>query len=290
MDKEVDEKISLLLIDDDASVLDFIEKGLLTQGYLCQSAASAESALERINETPFDLMITDIVLPGMNGFELTERSKKNRPDMLVIIMTGFTEDFSYEKAIEAGASDFIKKPFTLKELIIRIRLVKLQEKILKMSVTDELTGLYNRRGFFTLVEQQLKISNRQKHVLYLLFADLDNLKVINDIYGHEAGDQVLIETAKILRDTFRDSDIIARIGGDEFIVVPVGTTEDGSAIATSRLHQNVARHNSEKKRPYALSISVGIAKYDSNSPCSTDELIRQADKSMYAQKMLKKHS
>jgi len=290
MDKELDEKISLLLIDDDASVLDFIEKGLLTQGYLCQSATSAESALERINETPFDLMITDIVLPGMNGFELTERSKKARPDMLVIIMTGFTEDFSYEKAIEAGASDFIKKPFTLKELIIRIRLVKLQEKILKMSVTDELTGLYNRRGFFTLVEQQFKLSIRQKNVLYLLFADLDNLKAINDIYGHEAGDQVLIETAKILRDTFRDSDIIARIGGDEFIVVPVGTTEDGSAIATSRLHQNVALHNAEKKRPYALSISVGIAKYDSNSPCSTDELIRQADKSMYKQKMLKKHS
>ena len=290
MDKELDEKISLLLIDDDASVLDFIEKGLLTQGYLCQSATSAESALERINETPFDLMITDIVLPGMNGFELTERSKKARPDMLVIIMTGFTEDFSYEKAIEAGASDFIKKPFTLKELIIRIRLVKLQEKILKMSVTDELTGLYNRRGFFTLVEQQFKLSIRQKNVLYLLFADLDNLKAINDIYGHEAGDQVLIETAKILRDTFRDSDIIARIGGDEFIVVPVGTTEDGTAIATSRLYQNVALHNAEKKRPYALSISVGIAKYDSNSPCSVDELIRQADKSMYTQKMLKKHS
>jgi two-component system, cell cycle response regulator len=224
MGKEVDEKRSLLIVDDDASVLEFIKQGLLTQGYLCQTAATAESALEHINETPFDLMLTDIVMPGMDGFQLTELSRKARPDMLVIIMTGFTEDYSFEKAIEAGASDFIKKPFTLHELIIRIRLVNLQEKLLKLSVTDELTGLYNRRGFFTLAEQLVKLSNRQKNVLYLLFADLDNLKEINDIYGHEAGDQVLIETAKIFRDSFRDSDIIARIGGDEFIVVPAGTT------------------------------------------------------------------
>ena len=288
MEKEVDQQRSLLIIDDNADVLDSIETGLLTQGYLCQTATNAQSALELINETSFDLMITDIVLPGMDGFELTERSKKLRPDMPVIIMTGFTEDFSYERAIEAGASDFIKKPFALHELMIRIRLVKVQEKLLKMSVTDELTGLYNRRGFFALIEQQLKLSNRQKNVLYLLFADLDNLKVINDAYGHEAGDQVLIETAKILRDTFRDSDIIARIGGDEFIIVPVGTTEDETAIATARLRQNVVLYNVEKKRPYALSISVGIAKFDSNFPCSVDELLRQADKSMYAQKMLKK--
>jgi two-component system, cell cycle response regulator len=288
MEKELDQKRSLLIIDDNADVLNSIEAGLVTQGYLCQTATSAQSALELINGTSFDLMITDIVLPGMDGFELTERSKKLRPDMPVIIMTGFTEDFSYERAIEVGASDFIKKPFALHELIMRIRLVKLQEKLLKMSVTDELTGLYNRRGFFALIEQQLKLSNRQKNVLYLLYADLDNLKAINDTYGHEAGDQVLIETAKILIDTFRDSDIIARIGGDEFIIVPVGTTEDETTIATARLHQNVVLYNAEKKGPYALSISVGIAKFDSNSPCSVDELIRQADKSMYAQKMLKK--
>jgi len=290
MGKEVDEKRSLLIVDDDASVLEFIKQGLLTQGYLCQTATTAESALEHINETPFDLMLTDIVMPGMDGFQLTELSRKARPDMLIIIMTGFTEDYSFEKAIEAGASDFIKKPFTLHELIIRIRLVNLQEKLLKLSVTDELTGLYNRRGFFTLAEQLVKLSNRQKNVLYLLFADLDNLKEINDIYGHEAGDQVLIETAKIFRDSFRDSDIIARIGGDEFIVVPAGTTEAGAAITTARLYQNVALHNSEKKRPYALSISVGMAKYDAEAPCSIDELVRQADKSMYEQKMLKKHS
>jgi diguanylate cyclase (GGDEF)-like protein len=290
MGKEVDEKRSLLVVDDDASVLEFIKQGLLTQGYLCQTATTAESALEHINKTPFDLMLTDIVMPGMDGFKLTELSRKSRPDMLIIIMTGFTEDYSFEKAIEAGASDFIKKPFTLHELIIRIRLVNLQEKLLKLSVTDELTGLYNRRGFFTLTEQLVKLSNRQKNIFYLLFADLDNLKEINDIYGHEAGDQVLIETAKIFRDSFRDSDIIARIGGDEFVVVPAGTTESGAAITTARLYQNVALYNSEKKRPYALSISVGMAKYDANSPCSLDELIRQADKSMYEQKMLKKHS
>ncbi len=281
-------RASILVVDDDTVMLDFINSALQEEGYQCQTACNAEAGFELIKETPFDLMIADIVLPGTNGLVLTEWSKKIRPDMLVIIMTGFAEDYSFEKAIEAGASDFIKKPFTLQELIIRIRLVELREKLLKMSVTDELTGLYNRRGFFALAEQQLKICKRQRDVLYLLFADLDNLKTINDISGHEAGDRAIRDTAMILKDTFRESDIIARIGGDEFIVVFDSATEGGIKVATSRLYQNIEQYNSTNNRPYTLSISVGTAKYNSGSPCSIDDLIRQADKSMYEQKMLKK--
>jgi diguanylate cyclase (GGDEF)-like protein len=235
-------------------------------------------------------MISDIVMPGMDGFELTEKAKKLRPDMLVIIMTGYTEDFSFDRAIEAGASDFIKKPFTLQELIIRIQLVELKEKLLRMSVTDELTGLYNRRGFFTLAEQQINIYNRQKQVIYLLYADLDNLKGINDTWGHLEGDHALIDSAKILKDTFRKSDIVARIGGDEFVVMPSGTTEEGTKIAVSRLQKNFEMYNKQTSRSYKLGLSYGIAYYDPQSPCSIDELLRQADKSMYKQKSLKKES
>jgi diguanylate cyclase (GGDEF)-like protein len=161
---------------------------------------------------------------------------------------------------------------------------------MEMSVTDELTGLHNRRGFFTLAEQQLKLANRQNNKIYMLYADLDNLKSINDKHSHRDGDTALIETAGLLRNTFRNSDIVSRIGGDEFVVIPIGTTEDGAMIATSRLYENLAVLNEESKRDYTLSISIGLSCYDPEQPSSIDELLSKADKSMYEQKMKKKNS
>ena len=286
----MDQKQSLLIVDDDVSVLKSIEAGLLPQGYRCETATNAEAALEVVRETSFDIMITDIVLNGMDGFELTGKARKLRPAMLVIIMTGFIEDFSYDRAIEAGASDFIKKPFTLQELIIRIQLVNLQDKLLKMAVTDDLTGLCNRRGFFNLAEQQLKLARRETKGLVMLYADLDNLKTINDTFGHQSGDQALIDVATILKATFRDSDIVARIGGDEFTVLPIGTSGDNIEKITGRLQKNLENHNETKGQRYTLSISFGIACYDPANPCSIDELLAQGDKMMYQQKKLKKQA
>lgn len=288
MELEKDKKRSVLIIDDDLNVLKLVHAGLVAEGYHCATAPDAESALEELQKTAFDIMVTDIVLPGMDGFDLTEKAKKIRPNLLVIVMTGFTEDFSYDRAIEAGGSDFIKKPFTVQELIVRFQFVALQEKLLKMSVTDELTGLYNRRGFFTLVAQQLRLSQRQKDKVYLLYADLDNLKGINDSFGHQEGNRALIDSADILRQTFRESDIIARIGGDEFVVVPIGSTGEGAEKAVSRLHRNLKQENTRKKRKYMLSLSIGMAYYDPANPYSIDELLRTADESMYADKQKKK--
>ncbi len=289
MEQEKDKKESVLIIDDDTNLLKMIQTGLVSEGYQCESAPDAESALRLLHQTPFDLMVTDIVLPGMDGFEITEKAKKIRPDILVIIMTGFTEDFSYDRAIEAGGSDFIKKPFTVQELVVRFQFVTLQEKLLKMSVTDELTGLYNRRGFFTLVDQQFKLAQRQKDKVYLLYADLDNLKGVNDTFGHQEGDRALIDSADILRQTFRESDIIARIGGDEFVVVPIGSTGEGAEIAISRLYENVERENMNKQRNYTLSFSIGMAYYDPATPYSIDDLLRKADGLMYEEKQKKKN-
>jgi diguanylate cyclase (GGDEF)-like protein len=163
----------------------------------------------------------------------------------------------------------------------------LQEKIRAMSVTDELTGLYNRRGFFTLAEQELKTANRQKRKIYLIYADLDNLKEINDAFGHLAGDSILIETAKTLRETFRQSDIIARIGGDEFIVILVGTNRSDAESVASRLQKNIDIHNQKIINNHNLSISFGIACYDPEFPSSIVELLNYADKSMYVHKKYK---
>ena len=210
--------------------------------------------------------------------------------MAIIIMTGYIDEFSYEDAIESGASDFIKKPFSVKELIARIEHAKMHERLHEISLHDELTGLYNRRGFFTLAEHLLKTAKRHQSGLFMLYCDLDGLKGINDVLGHQKGDWALIDTANILRETFRGSDIIARIGGDEFVVLPIETTGDNLEIVIKRLRGAVEMDNARSKRGYKLSISTGTAYFDPLAPCTVDELLAQADRLMYEQKRLKRIS
>jgi len=274
----------ILVVDDDVSLLETMRDGLSLKGYQCETAENAITALELISKNTFDSMVADVVLPDMTGFELTEKVKKLKPDMVVIIMTGFIEEFSYKDAMESGASDFIKKPFALKELIARVEHATMHEKLHTISLRDDLTGLYNRRGFFTLAEHLLRTAKRQQTGLSILYCDLDDLKGINDALGHQKGDWALIDTANVLKETFRDSDIIARIGGDEFIVMPIETTEESLEIVVNRLQRAVETDNARSKREYRLSISTGAAYFDPWSPITIDELLSQADKSMYKQK------
>jgi two-component system cell cycle response regulator len=289
-DMGMDEKNSVIVVDDDETLLTMLKETFSSHGYRCETAPSAEAALESMTKTSFDLMLTDISLPGLKGLELTQHAKKLNPNMAIIIMTGYIDDFSYDDAIESGASDFIKKPFTTKEIILRLKHVLHQEKLRVLSVTDELTGLSNRRGFFTLATQQLKLSRRQKRGIYMLYADLDDLKVINDTRGHQEGDLALIETANILKATYRESDIVARIGGDEFVVIPIGSTGDNIELITGRLKKNLEECNAKRNCGYELSLSVGIAYYDPENPCTVDELLSKGDRLMYEKKKLKQKS
>jgi diguanylate cyclase (GGDEF)-like protein len=286
----MNEKISILLVDDDQSLLDVLKSRLVLEGFECATASTAASAIERIDQKSYDIMIADIVLPDREGLELSETVKRKKPDMAVIIMTGYISDFSYDKAIAAGASDFIKKPFSLNELIARIKHVRMHEELRSLLLRDELTGLYNRRGFFTLVEYLLRMAKRQERGMFMLYADLDNLKQINDAYGHQEGDLALIETANLLKKNYRESDIIARIGGDEFVVISAGTPGDCIDTILKRLQQALEAYNAKRnRRPYALSLSAGIAFYDPKNPCSIDELLAQGDRSMYGHKKQKQN-
>ena len=165
---------------------------------------------------------------------------------------------------------------------------RMAAEISNISVTDPLTGLYNRRGFMTLAEQHVKIADRTKNrVILMLFADLDKMKSINDNLGHEKGDKALIETASIFREVFRASDIIARIGGDEFAVLGVGATVDAWGALESRLQHQIDAHNAIENRDYKISLSVGIAYSDPENHCSIDALMSRADTLMYEQKRSK---
>ena len=165
---------------------------------------------------------------------------------------------------------------------------RMEEQLQTMSLADELTGLYNRRGFLTLSEQQLKIAWRTKKEMLLFFTDMDKMKHINDTLGHQEGDKALFEVATILKEVFRESDIMGRIGGDEFAILAIATTDGTREVLTSRLHNFLEAYNRHEGRNYTLSLSIGIAHYDPEHPSSLDELMAQADTLMYEEKRNKR--
>lgn len=287
-DQDVEKKQSIIIVDDEQSLLDMLDQSLAEHGYVCETYTNGKDALARVSSSSADLLLTDIAMQGLPGLELTKAVKRIRPDMNVIVMTGFISDFSYDQAIESGASDFIKKPFTIQELLMRIKHVKMQEKLRAISNTDELTGLLNRRGFFTLAQQQMKVFKRMKGNMVLLFADVDSFKAINDTWGHQQGDEALIATADIFRETFRGSDIIARMSGDEFAVLLIDTYEKNISVINDRLQQNIEAFNRRSEAPYKLSISTGVVIYDGKRPSPIDDLLKAADALMYEEKLRKK--
>ena len=182
-----------------------------------------------------------------------------------------------------------KKPVGLRGIAVDItERKKTEEELEAISLKDDLTGLYNRRGFFLFAEHHMKIANRTNRKFLLVIADLDRLKQINDTFGHQEGDLALIETVKVLKETFRESDVIARIGGDEFAIIVVEVSQDADEILTTRLQEHLQNTNSKANRHYKLSISIGIACYEPRCPRSIDELMNQADRLMYKQKRSKK--
>ena len=164
---------------------------------------------------------------------------------------------------------------------------RLQDEIRQLSLTDQLTGVCNRRGFYLLAENQLQLARRRQRGFLLFYADLDGMKTINDRWGHQAGDQALIDTADVLKSTFRNSDIIARIGGDEFIVLAIDSSEKDGDYFAARLARKIHSLNLEKTRNFTLSLSTGSVYWDPKDALSLDDLISKADRRMYASKARK---
>ena len=168
---------------------------------------------------------------------------------------------------------------------------KVIEKELKeLSLNDELTGLSNRRGFFILSEQLFNFCIRIKKNAVLFFIDMDGLKRINDTLGHAAGDQALIDMGKVLKRSFRSSDIIARIGGDEFTILAIETTENSKRSMQNRLESQCVKFMSQQKREYQLSFSIGMAQYEWTNPISLEALLAISDQAMYENKAAKKNN
>jgi diguanylate cyclase (GGDEF)-like protein len=164
------------------------------------------------------------------------------------------------------------------------------DELRALSLVDELTGLYNRRGFLTLATQQLKLCDRSMRAALIVFVDLDGMKRINDELGHEYGDIALVETASVLRQSFRYSDVIARLGGDEFVVLAFEADPPLSSVVSERISEKLAEMNAKPERKFELKFSVGIAAYDPSKSEMVEEVLARADGLMYEQKRLHKNA
>ena len=263
-------------------------------GFASQTASTAEEALELIRINKYAVVITDIRLPGMGGLELTKVIKKDN-GCDVIVVTGYSDDYSYEEAINIGASDFVIKPVRLEELLLRLRRVlkerqlgtertRMMEKLQKLAITDGLTKLYNSRSFYTQLELEVDRFNRYKHPLALLLLDIDNFKEYNDSYGHLEGDKVLVRFSQIIKTCLRANDSAYRYGGEEFTVILPETNGDEAKTVAQRIRASL---EAEKYKPIPgkvarITISIGVTQCYPKEELST--FIRRADKAMYLSK------
>jgi diguanylate cyclase (GGDEF)-like protein/PAS domain S-box-containing protein len=162
-----------------------------------------------------------------------------------------------------------------------------QEDLKTLSLTDELTGLYNRRGFFATAARMLRAAPRPEQEFTVVYVDIDGLKAVNDTYGHEAGSALIAGAADVLKNTFRAADVVARMGGDEFVII-AAISRAGAGVITDRLEIHLSTFNARSGFPYKLSLSVGMAHFDPGSPATLEDVVRQADQAMYEQKRNKR--
>lgn len=293
--------ISILLVEDEGIVAQDLQETLCHLGYRVAGIASeGVQAVYMAEELSPDLIVMDVGLQGeVDGIQAA-RMILDRSHVPIIFLTGHRDVETLQRAVRAGPLGYILKPFQEVELRSAIEVaihkhradVAMREReealrrnaeLLKsLSLIDELTQLHNRRGFFELARQTLKMARREHYSMGLFFIDLNGLKQINDNLGHAVGDQALRDAADVLRQTFRDSDIIARIGGDEFVAL-AHVMRDTNALR-QRLRDHLAEFNATHDKPYSLDVSIGTTVVNVTTDDNIEAMIARADAAMYEEK------
>jgi two-component system, cell cycle response regulator len=292
-----EEDIRILLVEDNPGDVRLIRETLRDaddRHITLDHADCLKAALDILARDEHDLILLDLSLPDSHGMETVEKTQAAAPDVPIVILTGLDDASHGLQAVRAGAQDYLIKGEITGHLLIRairyaIERHRMQAALRILSLIDDLTGLYNRRGFMTLAEHQLRLSRRKQSAFYLIFADLDGMKTINDTWGHQEGDAALIQTGRILKETFRGSDIIARMGGDEFAIIAIEPAASSAEQIASRFQDNIADYNTRSGKPYALSVSVGVVECaPGNGNCTLEETLAKADALMYRNKTERK--
>jgi diguanylate cyclase (GGDEF)-like protein len=258
-----------------------------TATFEVESIATLGLAQERACAGGIDVVLLDLDLPDSLGLTTYASFACVAPHLPVVVLTRATDEALAFDAVQQGAQDLLFKTQLSAESLARaircaIERHRLVTSLRGLSLTDELTGLLNRRGFATIAQGHLRLASRTGHRFLLFFADLDHLKQINDRHGHHAGDDALVRVADVLRRTFRQSDVVARYGGDEFAILALDTSADEGATIRRRLGRALAEANEGEGRPVGL--SVGTIALDGRLEEPLGALLARADQALYREK------
>jgi diguanylate cyclase (GGDEF)-like protein len=301
----------ILVADDEEIIREMLFSYLTEEGYVVDTAADGAEAVAKARSTRYNVVITDIRLPGANGMEILKAAKETSPETEVIVMTAFsTEDLAIE-AVRLGAYDYLKKPVDdlgLFALLVRQILQKqglarenqrlledlqtrnrelntANAKLMSMATTDPLTGIYNRRYILARLDQQYQQSVRYGEPFAVLMMDLDHFKQVNDLYGHQVGDEVLRHFVETVRKLIRGTDLFGRYGGEEFLLVLHGAEPEDALRTAERVRAEVGRTPcSAGPATIPLTVSVGVMTAPIPWAASAEALVKAADAALYRAK------
>jgi diguanylate cyclase (GGDEF)-like protein len=285
---------SILIVDDDIAIKESVEEYLKILNYEVKSASNADKALKILNSFEADIVLTDIMMQGMDGLELTRKIKESY-DIDVMVMTGYSAEYSYGEAVQAGASDFIFKPFRFEELDLRIKRVlreasfkkeraKLLKKLEKLAITDALTGLFNSRHFFSQIKTEINRHNRYSHALSLLILDIDFFKNYNDTWGHLEGDEVLMRIGGTIKSCMRSMDTAYRYGGEEFAILLPETRLQKACVVGDRIKDSISSQVFEPEPGKKASVTVSLGATELVQGEDFKSFIGRSDKALYKSK------
>jgi diguanylate cyclase (GGDEF)-like protein len=285
--------IKVLLVESDREYLDVLRgrQGEVRsgQGIEMEWAGELSIGLARLAQGGVDAVLLDLDLPDSRGMVTFERAYAFAPDVPIVVLTSRSDESLGVSTVQGGAQDYLVKDEVSAAVLGRavrhaIERHQLLSALRSLSLIDDLTGLYNRRGFTDLGEQHLKLARRTARGVAVVFLDLDRFKTINDSLGHHVGDRALQKVADILRATFRRSDIIARLGGDEFAVLALEASGESAEALVDRLRERFREFSESTRESYRLGASIGMARHDGDLRMRLEDLLAEADTGMYREK------
>ena len=284
--------LRVLLIEDNPADVRLMQIALSEAkraSFIVESAGTLVEGMEQLEKEDTDVVLLDLSLPDSFGLQTFRTLQARWPQVPVVVLSGDDDESVATAAVNEGAQDFLVKGRTDGDGVARairyaIERHRMLEQVRQLAILDPLTALANRRGFTLLCQHHLELAVRTKKPLTMLFLDVDRMKGINDSFGHSEGDRALMDTARLMLMTFRKSDVLGRLGGDEFAVLMTETAIDGPEVAAARLDDNIRAFNAGSRRGYTLGLSVGMARFDPEAPCSLDELLARGDQAMYRDK------
>jgi two-component system, cell cycle response regulator len=295
----------ILVVDDHPDNVEIVQARLASRGFEVETATNGQEALDHVRANQPHLILLDVMMPLMDGYEVSRRIKNDPalPYIPIILVTARDSTQDKVEGLDAGADDYLTKPINFPELEARVRsmlrIKRLQDeldqknreleeanrKLKKLSITDGLTELFNHRHVHELLHDEFERSHRTGDSIAVAMLDLDRFKQVNDTYGHPTGDIILYETARILRESARDMDMVGRYGGEEFIVILPNATEEAAAQFAERVRQRVEEHIfRDEATEIRMTLSAGVASHPEFPVDGPDLLLKRADEALYAAK------